>query len=93
MAACGNHERARRSANLIDHWAIARFGDRLAGLTRCRQPSSLRTLDLSQRLLWCLAKRGTRFEVGDISDVPTVLFAVEYVDVIVRQLRSSNLSP
>lgn len=67
--------------------AIARLGDRLAGLPGCRDPGVLGALDLGQSLLGAGAKRRARLQVRDVGDIAGVLIAVKDVDLVVAHGR------
>ena len=73
----------------VDRGAIARFGNRLAGLARRCEPCPLGLLHLGEGLLGSRAKGRARLEVRDVGDVAAVLVAVEDVDVVVAQRGSS----
>lgn len=73
----------------VDRRAIARLRDGLPGVARCGEPRFLRLLHLGERLFGGRAERRARFQVGDVGDVAAVLLAVENVDVVVAQRRSS----
>ena len=89
----GNKEGMRLDAGLVDGRAISRFGNRLfLSARRCR-PGSFRDFRLLERFGGSFSKRRTGIEVGNVSDVPAVWFAVEDIDMVVLHDSSSVSAP
>src|SRR3972149_4275879 len=79
----------RSTSGLVNHRPITWGRDRLSCLAGRFQPCFLGKLQLSQRLLGCLAERGAGLQVRNIGNISAILIAIEDVDMVVAHGSSS----
>lgn len=76
----------------VDRWAVTKFGNRKAHVTRNSEPAVDRIVDIRDRFRLCAAVGRTGLQIGNISDPALILCRPEQIDVVVRFVhRITNL--